>query len=115
MARPELADQIFTDISADLVANKKNKGLLDRFSELTAQGYKPPAAWMRAKSEQHIPIAPDQYARFKEYTLVLGDRAAKPGPFARGRTSAGAPPDVPHATDEESLPRTPVVQAARVA
>ena len=117
MARPELADQIFTDISADLVANKKNKRLLERFSELTAQGYNPPAAWMRAKSEQHIPIAPDQYARFKEYTLVLGDqsKAAMPGPFARGRTSAGAPDDVPHATDEESLPKSPVVQAARVA
>src|SRR3989442_12639612 len=109
-SRSELAAEIFRDITDDMVQNMADKGLLNRFSELTAEGVDAPSAWMRAKSEQRIPIAPDQYARFREYTLLLGEgsRAPKPGPFPRGRTSAGAPDDVPHATDEYPLPKTPV-------
>ncbi len=115
-SRPELTDALFVDLTNDMVRNKHNRQLLDRASALMSEGHQAPVAWYAAMREAGVGISEEQTARLREY-MLLGDqsKAAKPGPFARGRTSAGAPDDVPHATDEESLPRTPVVQAARVA
>src|SRR5690349_17735085 len=108
--RSELVDAMFVDLTADLVRHKENRQLINRASEYMSEGVAAPMAWARAKREHGVPTGTDEYLRLKEYALLLADssRAAKPGPFARGRTSAGSPPDVPHLTDEESLPRTPI-------
>ncbi len=94
MTRPsELVDEIFVDLTADLVRHKGNKRLLDRASGLMSEGVDPPSAWARAKREHGVPISRDQYARFKEYTAMKA-----PSPLATA-------PD---------LPRTPVRQLHHV-
>src|SRR5713226_4810983 len=116
MARPELVDEIFINLSKDLVSNKHNRQLLDRASALMSEGHQAPVAWYAAMHEAGVGISKEQAARLREY-MLLGEpsRAPKPGPFARGRTSAGSPPDVEHAADAEPLPRTPIAQSGRTA
>ena len=92
---PSLTDQIFVDLTHDLVANKANKKLLARASALMAEGHAAPLAWSRAKSEAGIPTGTAEYLRLKEF--VMHDLAG--GPAADGPT----------------LPRTPVAQSARTA
>src|SRR5258708_4990829 len=112
----KVADELFTSLTASLIQNQHNRQLLDRASALMSEGHQAPVAWYAAMREAGVEISQEQVARLREYVL-LGDqsRAAKPGPFARGRTSAGAPDDVPHATDEAPLPRTPIAQSGRTA
>src|SRR6266851_2571915 len=115
-SRSELADTLFVDITNDMVQHKTDKRLLNRFSEFMAQGHEAPVAWYAAMHEAGVKVSPEQTARLRSY-MLLGDqsKASKPGPYARGRTSAGSPPDVEHAADADPLPRTPIAQPGRVA
>ena len=88
--RAELLDDVFLDISADLVKNKHNKALLARSSTLMAEGYDPPSAWARAKTEAGIPLTSEQHLLFREYALlkaaeppIASHQQPKPAPIAR--------------------------------
>src|SRR5438132_1530860 len=97
-SRLEVAGALFVDITNEMVQHKADKGLLNRFSELTAEGHEAPVAWYAAMHEAGVKVSPEQTARLRSY-MLMGDesKASKPGPYARGRASAGSPPDVEHA------------------